>query len=280
MKKIVLLAFLVSAIGFSQKKNKRNPDELRFEALIELAENKQFAQAADGFRKFLTDFPNSDYKPRAHYNLGELLWQNHKVIEAANVFTQILDADYNETEAYGGIMEQYALYKNRSASNLAEIYLYIENYELAEKYLVMADKDYPYQHFCGNELTADAIYKAKMYGSIYLGQGKTDKAISVMLPHLFNTGLASNDQLLSVLEKALVKRYTNAELKAMTELAIKTMEVDKNGNGRVKFAENWLTIYYDAVFGYDEIAAKFKEYDEKQLLVAMIRKHPIFSKYL
>ncbi len=280
MKKLVLIAFLVSSIGICQKKNKIKADETRFEQLVDLAEQKKFVEAADGFKKFMTDFPNSNLKPRAHYNLGEMLWQSFKVREAASVFKEILDSDYDETEAYGGIMEQYALYKNRSASNLSEIYFYLEKYDLAEKYLSISEKDYPYQHFCGNELMADKIGTATMYGKIYLAQGKTDEAIAVMVPHLFDTGLASNSHLLAILEKALQKRYTEDELKAMVKQTVATGKVSGDGDVKIEFAGQKLSVFDIGFYLDADATRKLQEFDDKEFVTALIRKNSLLSKYL
>lgn len=54
----------------------------------------------------------------------------------------------------------------------------------------MFDKKYKYTHFCGNELMANEIYTATAYARLYHGYGRSRKAISYLLPHLFYNGYA------------------------------------------------------------------------------------------
>lgn len=274
--KAIYIFLLVSGIAFCQKTKKPKPDQARFEALVELAYQKQNQEALDGFRQFMVDFPDSDLKPRAHYNVAYLLRETYKMLESAKVFEEILSAGYSDTEAYGGIMEQYALYKHRSAEHLAEIYLYMGNYDTAEKYVVMFDKEYPYEHFCGNELAANEIYTARMYAEVYLGQGKTDKAIQTMLPHLFSTGLASNAKLLAVLEKALEKRYSAEELKALSQAAFSSFKYVDYGNASITLLGKSVTVYAEGAFQFSADNTS----DSAPLLRQAVKQHPILSKYL
>jgi hypothetical protein len=108
---------------------------------------------------------------------------------------------------------------------LADIYITENNYVEAEKYVRLFDKKYPYEHFCGNELTAYQIFKSRSYAKVYGGQGKTDEAIKQLVPHLFYTGLAANDELIEDLIVLLDKKYKAEEVKNELKKSITTLKI-------------------------------------------------------
>jgi tetratricopeptide (TPR) repeat protein len=182
------------------------------------------------FKQFRTQYPNSELSPRVHYNIGYILNEQGKKDEAKTVLKEVLASNYNEKDLGGrGIMgPQYALYKHFSCEQLADIYISETNYVEAEKYVRLFDKKYPYEHFCGNELTAYQIFKSRSYAKVYDGQGKTDEAIKQLIPHVFYAGLADNDELIEDLISLLDKRYKTEEIKNELKKSITTLRITES----------------------------------------------------
>jgi hypothetical protein len=218
------LTICVQANG--QKKEKTEEQKL-FDKAIELHEDEELDSVLIVFKQFRTQYPNSELSPRVHYNIGYILNEQGKKDEAKTVLKEVLASNYNEKDPGGrGIMgPQYALYKHFSCEQLADIYISEKNYVEAEKYVRLFDKKYPYEHFCGNELTAYQIFKSRSYAKVYDGQGKTDDAIKQLIPHLFYTGLADNDELIGDLILLLDKRYRIDEIKNELKKSITTLRI-------------------------------------------------------
>src|SRR5690349_4844456 len=98
----------------------------------------------------MKEYPQSPAKDDAHFNIGYIQFNLRQYKEAASTFHEILNMSYNEL-ADNSLMEPYKLYKHNSARYLAEISLEVKEWKDAERYIHMYDKEYPYQHFCGNE---------------------------------------------------------------------------------------------------------------------------------
>ena len=215
--------------GNGQKKEKAE-DQRLFDIAFELHEDEELDSALIVFRQFRTQFPNSGLIPRVHYNIGYILNEQGKTDEAKTVLKEIIASNYNENDPGGhGLMgSQYALYKHYSCEQLADIYMDEKNYIEAEKYVKLFDKKYPYEHFCGNELKAYQIFKSRSYAKVYDGQGKTDDAIRQLIPHLFYTGLADNDELIKDLILLLDKKYKGDEIKNELKKCITTLKITES----------------------------------------------------
>ncbi|MEQ1588328.1 MAG: tetratricopeptide repeat protein [Cyclobacteriaceae bacterium] len=205
-------------------------DQLAFEYALSLYEDERFEECTLAFYEFMAAFPNSPLRGRAHYNLGLIQFQRQHWDAAAAAFKEILAADYNELDA-NSLMEPYALYKHQSCRLLAEIRLEQKDYKAAEEYIRLFEDVYPYQHFCGNELTAYAIYLATMKAHVYEGQQKIEKAIRTLVPFVFDNALASNTELLDLLINILYRHYGADEIRHELNTALATIDVKKGKRG-------------------------------------------------
>ncbi len=173
-------------------------------------------EAYEYYEELIDSFPRSKLKYRTLNNMGAIELALDYNEDALKTYKQILDSKADDKEDGGvgeGIMaEPYANYKNRAARVIASIYLEDSNYTEALKYLDLTQK-YPYRHFCGNEYAANDIYMARQYARCYVGLGQYDSAISKLVPHLIENGLASNSSAVDILYKVLLKKYTKSELK-------------------------------------------------------------------
>jgi hypothetical protein len=116
---------------------------------------------------------------------------------------------------------------------LASMALEEKNYQNAENYIKMFDEKFPYQHFCGNEWAAYNMFKAVMTAQVYSGMNQPQKAISTLLPYTFSNALASNEEVLKVLETTLTSQFTKEEIEAELLKAIESLQV-KRRNSRTK----------------------------------------------
>lgn len=222
-----LLLFLAGMVcTMLQAQPTLTKDQLAFEHALSLYEDERFEECTLALYEFMATFPDSPLLGRAHYNLGLIQFQRQHWDAAAAVFKEILAADYNEQDA-NNLMEPYALYKHHSGRLLAEISLEQKDYKAAEEYIRLFEVVYPYQHFCGNELTAYAIYLATMKARVYEGQKKIEKAIRTLVPYVFDYALASNTELLDLLINILYLHYRADEIKHELNEALATIEVKK-----------------------------------------------------
>ncbi|MGX1931072.1 tetratricopeptide repeat protein [Flagellimonas sp. 2504JD4-2] len=281
MKRIFLLAILFFGFhGISQNNNPKKEVEW-YDELMEKYYEGDYMTAYLGLGRFVEQYPNSELVPRAIFNQACLLRDLGKDDEAKSIFQRIMLSDYDEHEAYGGIMEQYALYKNRSAKHLAEIFLEEGNFKMAEKYIYLFDKVYPYKHFCGNELSANAIYTDVMYAKIYHGKGKTDKAIKKLLPHLFYNGLTGNQSVIDLLQEYLPLAYTNNELKALLKDSLENFKIKSDEEGFLKFLGVKIPVYTYLLYDFtNKDLADNLDLDQKSKFLKVFASHPVLSTYL
>lgn len=173
-------------------------------------------KALQCYQELIGVYPKSKLLYRALNNKGFLELELGDTSAAKATFQQILQSNANDKEKGGigsGIMaEPYANYKNRVATTLAELFLKDSHYTEALKYLDLTKK-YPYQHFCGNELAADEIYMAVLYGKCYMGLNDRKKALEVLFPNLLENGLADNTALVELTYRILIQQYSKEELK-------------------------------------------------------------------
>lgn len=278
--RILLLTLLLSIQAIAQENNAKTETEW-FDELMETYYDGDFMTAYLGLGQFIDKYPNSDLVPRATFNQAFLLRELGKDNEAKMILKRILNSEYNEYDSYGGIMEQYALYKNRSAKHLAEIALFEKEYEKASKYIYLFDQVYPYKHFCGNELSADEIYTQTMYAKMYHGKGKTTKAIKKLLPHMFFNGLAGNQEVLDLLNEYLPMVFSRDEIKSLLQESIESFKVKKNGNAQFTILD--VKIPLDSYYLYDIQGSDWSNANEnfdKKALVKLMENHEVWSNYL
>lgn len=189
---------------------------------------------------------SSDYA-RAFYNIGHVKLLKKDTLEAEKIFLKILESDFNELDKGGrgsGVMQEpYALYRNNSSKILAQIYLQRKDYKKALFYVELADKKYKYRHFCGNELEADRIEMATYFGECYWGLNEFDKSMNVLLPHVFNSGLADNDHLVKLTVQYLIEKYGKEKVKAELTKSLGTVTSKTRKMGKEKYDYNECTIF-------------------------------------
>jgi len=207
-------------------------DEEAFGAAYESYENGDYEHALSSFYEFMKVYPGSPLVARAHFNVGCLSHELQRNEGAKAAFLEILDKEYNEMDP-NSLMEPYTLYKHNSCRYLAEIFLEEKNYKEAEKYIQYFDKVYPYHHFCGNEWAAYDIYKATMQARVLEGKQKPEQAIKVLLPEIFENGLAFNGNLLDELIGILNRHYTNEEIKSELMSSLSTIKVEEKRRGDI-----------------------------------------------
>ena len=273
---VVLIAYTQSA--FSQA-NEKSEDELRFDEIFEVYYEQEYDSALVLFNQFIIEFPNSNLYPRAKYNIGYIYRELGNYDLAIGIFKDIINSNYNDQERFGGLMEQYTLYKHRSSKHLAEIYLDRNEYQAAIKYIRMFDKRYRYKHFCGNELYANEIYTASSYGRYYYGIGKPEKAIKRLSQYLFENGLASNVYLVKLLDKILKEKYTSDELDRLLSESKATLTLHKKRGAYIEFFGS--KVYVDDYSLYAFSNPDFEENIELsgiEIYNKVIETNPIFNK--
>jgi hypothetical protein len=158
--------------------------------------------------------------------LGYTYYTSKDYEASKNVFLEILDQPYSETDA-NSLMEPYTLYKHHSCRLLAAMCLEQKKFDDAEGYIRMFDKEYPYQHFCGNEWSSYHKYYSVMLAKVYEGTNRFAHAIEVLVPYIFPDYLSSdeevNDELISILQNHFTKEEVHTELsKALQSLEVKS----------------------------------------------------------
>jgi hypothetical protein len=240
MRKIIWLVCLISLVlaaeGQSQSEKKIGKLFMKAQQQIE---DSLCAEAIETYKQILkmtTD--QSTAFSKATYNTGYTYMLLKNDDAAKEIFLDILNGDFNEMDKGGrgfGIMaEPYALYKHNSCENLASIEMRNGDYQAALTYIEMFDKEYPYRHFCGNEMAAFENYKAVMYAKAWCGLKDTLKAIHYLLPYVFYNGLASNRQVVDNIVQLLTAKYSKAFLASELKKAIENLssKVIHEGNYR------------------------------------------------
>lgn len=212
-------------------------DKIRREYAFELKEDI-LDKVIDNYNELISQFPQSDLVFRALNNKAFAELENGYQNKAQETFLKIVKSKANDKEKGGigsGIMgEPYANYKNRALKNLAKIEIVNKNYSAALQYLEETKK-FPYQHFCGNEFAEDKIYIAELYAQCYLGLNQTEKAFDVLLPNIFENGLASNSEIVTLTYNTLSKTYSKMDLKNQLEESFKNLMIKKEKRNKYEY---------------------------------------------
>ncbi len=227
MKTLLFLTGILTCL-IAQSQAQHTADDLAFQNAVSIYEDGRTDDALLAFYEFMTVYPTSPLRGRVHFNIGYIQYERHHFEAAISSFRELLQEDYNELDS-NSLMEPYMLYKHQSCRMLAEISLQQKEFKEAEEYIRLFEDVYPYQHFCGNELSAYAIYAATMKARAYEGQGKIAKAIETLVPYTFSDGLASNQQLLELLINILFRNYTSEEIKLQLNQSLASIELKKKG---------------------------------------------------
>jgi tetratricopeptide (TPR) repeat protein len=247
MQKSLLLLLL--AAGFLHLELFAQKTVKMFNKAVAFVENKEYDSALVLFKKIYKKRAGSEsITAKAHYNTGYVNLLKKDTPEVKKIFTEIMEEEYDEMDAGGsgsGIMaEPYALYKNNSSCILAGIYLAEKKYDSALYYTQLADKVYPYRHFCGNEYATNAIYMAVLYAKCYSGLGQTEKAINILFAFCIETGLANNSQLVQLLGDLLKTKYTQEIINKEVAAAIQQVHETSVTVNRTRY-----TVYETVLFG-------------------------------
>lgn len=204
--------------------------------------------AFEKFEEFTEKFPNSKLYHKALFNLALISSKLEYEEDEIKYLNMILSSNANDKEKSGrsGLMSNpYANFKNDASSRLTEIYLQNGNFKKALEFAKLNEK-YPYQHFCGNAHASNQIYNAEKYGKIYNGLGNTDKALSYLLPNIFNNGLANNSDLVELTFEILTKNNNLSHLKTEFNNSIDNFYSKERKEGK----EEW-TNYYIKFLNYE-----------------------------
>lgn len=171
--------------------------------------------AFEQFEKVIEEYPNSKVYHKSLYNLAHISSLMDDEDYEIKYLKMILVSDANDKENSGrsGLMSNpYANFKNEASNRLTEIYIEKGDFNEALNFKQINEK-YPLQHFCGNAFASNDIYNAKQYAQIYLGLGETKKALSYLLPNVFDNGLANNSDLVKLTVETLKRNYELSLLK-------------------------------------------------------------------
>lgn len=279
--KAPFLFFVLSAcilIQVHAQENDETPEGKLFDQAWQHFDAGDFLTAAAEFDLIMKQYPKSNLVARAHFNKA-LCYYNYKdFVTSEKIFTEILDARYNEKDP-NGLMEPYALYKHRTCRYLADLALKRNDYVVAEKYIHLFDKKYPYRHFCGNEWSAYAMFKAVMLAKVYSGTGQIQKAMEVLLPHIFSDMLASNEGVLHEVENILETHYSKTDVGVEFEKALSTLTLKS-----IKKRTAWcITLYHVEIevegfpIGEEENGKKLSEEDQYKQIVL---NNALFKRFL
>jgi tetratricopeptide (TPR) repeat protein len=270
---VLIIVSTCAAQNVIAQAEEKTEDQIFFENAVGNFERQHYVGAAEEFEAFLTKFPTSPLRGRAHFNLGLTHFSLRNYYTAKKVFHQILDQPYNERDE-NGIMEPYTLYKHHSCRMLAEIALQEKDFRTAEKYIHMFDKKYPYQHFCGNEWSAYDMYKAVMLAKVLQGKGEAKKATGVLLPYIFSDALASNEEVLRELSHLLEEHFTQEQNQQEFTRALASLQL----NEKKKRPSATIELYGVKVevedYSYDT------KTNAREYFLQKLKEHELFKKYL
>jgi hypothetical protein len=226
LKRFFLPTLLFSCLLGSGQSKTDKAIQLLFDKGQKQVDDSLFSEAIATFKK-ITEVAKVNSTPycKATFNIGYLYMMQGDDPAADRVFTQIVASEHFHDRDKGGrgsgiMQEPYALYKHDACECLAQISLRQSHFSNALKYIQLSEKKYPYQHFCGNEMAASRIYTAEMYAKAYCGLHDTAAALRVLLPYVFDNGLASNELILNDVVKLLRVKYEKEELAARLDKAI------------------------------------------------------------
>jgi hypothetical protein len=212
-------------------------DKIRRDYAIELKE-EVLDKVINNYNELILKFPKSDLVFRTLNNKAFAELENGYKSKAKDTFLKIVNSNANDKEKGGigsGIMgEPYANYKNRALKNLAQIEVGNKNYSEALTFLEETKK-FPYQHFCGNEFAQDKLYIAEIYAQCYLGLNQPEKAFDILLPNIFENGLADNSKVVNLTYNSLSKTYSKIDLKNKLEESFKNLIIKKEKRAKYEY---------------------------------------------
>lgn len=257
---LVLVAFN-TVLAFGQKRAHSSVQGL-FDNAEQQIDDSLYDDAIASYKKITQrTAENSTPWCKAFYNMGYTYFLKHDDSAAREILTQIVDGDFDDMDRGGrgsGLMQEpYALYKHNACELLAEIAFRKKNFSEALEYIQLFDTKYPYQHFCGNEMEAAEIYTAEMYSRAYLGLQDTTKAIRVLLPYIFDNGLAPNTSLVNDAIKLLQARYEKNYLSAQLNNAIDGLTAKTIKEKKYQY-EKYQIVFLDVTIDVPDMTLRLK----------------------
>lgn len=238
----------------------------------------EYDSAVMKFQNFIKNFPKSELIGRAKYNIAYIYRETVQNEKAILAFKEILRTKVNEKDVYGGIMEQFTLYKHRSSAILTEIYLEKKDYKNALYYNKKSEKKYPYKHFHNRELIDSKVHISAKYSKIYRGLGEHAESLKYVLPYTFYGRNYITDDIISSLDSLYSKEYIKAELIE----AKKSLVIKKKGYALIVLFGKKLKVYEELLYS-DLSDPNIEQYFELRgidIYKKIIDLHPLFEHYL
>lgn len=260
------------------QEKKLEPDQLEFDKIMDIYYKKNYDSTIVKFQKFIKDFPNSKLTGRAKYNIAYIYRETEQNDKAISSFKEILNTKLNEKDDYGGIMEQFALYKHRSSAILADIFIEKKDYQTALEFNKKADKKYPYKHFHNREIVDNKVYLSANYSKIYRGLGNYKKSLKYVLPYTFYGRNYIVDDIILSLESMYSKEQIITELNH----ARKNLILKKKNYAIIQLFGKKLKVYENLLYSdlNDPNMEQYFELKGIDIYKKIVDKHPLFKHYL
>lgn len=240
MRKILLplLLMVCSLAGLAQKAQKK------FDRAYDLYEKKQYDSALQQFIGIYNKgIGNLEVIYRSYYFAGLIYLNTNNSGGAKKVYEDILSTDIESYEENTDVWDKpFSIIKHNSCKILAGLALKEKDYRQAFRYFSMADKEYPFIHFCGNAHESNAIFLARMYAKCYVGLGDKEKAIQVLLPYCFSNHYADNREAADELVALLKEKYSKDELRKQIAEAREGLYIEQPDQ-TPWFANAYVTIF-------------------------------------
>ncbi len=184
------------------------------------------------FENVIDNYPESIFFNLSIQSKGEILIELNELDRARIFFTKLIKQDLpfeieipNENDIPSGDDTCYYDFKNTVYLNLAEIEYQTGNYSKAIEYLDMAEK-FRYVNFCNNMYKYHEKEVATSYAKNYFALGDIQKAIDLVIPHIFSDGHFLNESLIDDAIKYLLHRHSRSYLIEELKLALENCTVE------------------------------------------------------
>lgn len=279
MNTYLYLIFFITSIFFANgQEDKLKPDQIEFDNIMDIYYTEEYDSAVVRFQDFINDFPKSDLIGRAKYNIAYIYRETKQNEKAIAAFKEILNTKLKEKDAYGGIMEQFALYKHRSSSILTDIFLEKKDYQTALEYNKKADKKHTYKHFHNREVIDSKVHISANYSKIYRGLGDYKKSLNYVLPYTFYGRNYIVDDIIASLDSL----YTNEQIVSQLTKAKKNLILKKKNYAQIELFGKKLKVYEDLLYSdlNDPNIQQYFELKGIDIYKKIIDTHPLFKHYL
>lgn len=230
--------------------------QIPVDSLFKIAEEQFEEENADSsyaiYKTIVETHKTHKSYSKALYNLTWTAMSLKKYDAAEKASLELLNSDFNDYEkgpGQGLMSEPYVLYKHRVCKILSDIYIRKADYKSALKYEKLADKKYPYAHFCGNEMAASDIDKSVVYAKCYAGLGEHKKAIKLLLNQSFNSSFADNSEAITLVDSLITLEYSQQEIIDELQKSEKALTIKSNG----KYETYYVRVFKNTVKIKDDI---------------------------